>query len=135
MESLPWAEKALCRNKAQDLWYPPMDSTTPEKYHVIAKKVCSVCPVWDYCLDLGKKEMYGVWGGLAPQERLQMQRNKGLAQLAPHGTMERSRQGCDCDACNDFAPNLDNKINISVIPHDNKDLADLEELLILVCGV
>lgn len=94
-----WMPDSLCAGKNGDIWFPPFETDRPEAYYYVARQVCNLCPVWKECLNLGKSETYGMWGGLTPQERLPLQRqDKGL-HLAEHGTSVRYRQGCSCKLC------------------------------------
>ena len=125
-----WMSDSLCRKKHGDIWFPPFETTTPEINYAIAKKVCNVCPVWADCLSFGKKEIYGVWGGLTPQERVPLQKDT-TNNLAEHGTVVRFRQGCACDDC-DWAHTtrpLRNEIDVDIIPLMGEELPDLKILL------
>lgn len=70
---MDWLEKALCRGKHTDIWFPPLlkaDRTAPEsQYHEIAKMACDACPVRGKCQILGQDEEYGTWGGWTLKER------------------------------------------------------------------
>lgn len=35
-----------------------------------AKTICATCPVRGLCLELGREEPEGIWGGLLPDERM-----------------------------------------------------------------
>lgn len=56
----------------------PDDGTigAPVTLYDNAKAICRECPVKKHCLDhaLATKERYGCWGGLAPIERLRIER-------------------------------------------------------------
>lgn len=135
MKTTPeWMQDSLCNKLAGDIWFPPFDSPHPEQYYAIAKTICNVCPVWQECLDIGIKEVYGVWGGLSPQDRTPLQKSARVSNLAVHGTVVRYRQGCTCSICVDA--NLERKkdIDISVIPNDSNDLSDLKTLLQRLLG-
>lgn len=71
---MDWLADAACKGKHQDLWYPPMSAkerggNTVAAYTDIAKMVCAFCPVQAECRDLGSEETWGVWGGVAANER------------------------------------------------------------------
>jgi transcription factor WhiB len=76
-----WMVDALCRTKAQRMDYPSIDAQFfpdrnsanrsisllhPEK---VAKALCVRCPVRKRCLEYGRDENYGIWGGTLPRER------------------------------------------------------------------
>ena len=129
MKSTPeWMKYSLCKNRAGDIWFPPFDATNPEQYYAIAKTVCNVCPVWKECLDISIKEVYGVWGGLSPQDRTPFQKSSRVSNLALHGTVVRYRQGCGCTLCEDAHENRNKYINIDVIPSSSNDLGDLKSM-------
>ena len=131
MKTTPdWMSESLCRQKHGDIWFPPFETTTPEINYAIAKKVCNVCPVWSDCLSFGKKEIYGVWGGLTPQERLPLQKDT-TNNLANHGTITRYRQGCICNACSGAHGELEEVsfVYIDEIPNIGTELPDLKMLL------
>jgi WhiB family redox-sensing transcriptional regulator len=126
-----WMSESLCRKKHGDIWFPPFETTTPEINYAIAKKVCNVCPVWTDCLSFGKKEIYGVWGGLTPQERLPMQKDSKQQFLAEHGTVTRYRQGCVCETCSTAHDGMEDTeyVLIDEIPNLGEKLPDLKKLL------
>lgn len=131
MKTTPdWMSESLCRKKHGDIWFPPFETTTPEINYAIAKKVCNVCPVWADCLAIGMKEIYGVWGGLTPQERLPMQKENKQQFIAEHGTITRFRQGCDCNACSGAHEELEEVsfVYIDEIPNMGMKLPDLKIL-------
>lgn len=130
IETPEWMSDALCRKMHGDIFFPPFESQTPEINYLIAKQVCNVCPVWDSCLSIGRKETYGVWGGLTPQERLPLQKDT-TNNLAEHGTVVRFRQGCSCSVC-DWAHTsrpLRKEIDIDSVPLIGEALPDLKILL------
>lgn len=126
-----WMSESLCKRKHGDIWFPPFETTTPELNYAIAKKVCNVCPVWTDCLSFGKKEIYGVWGGLTPQERLPLQKEIKSHLLAEHGTITRYRQGCVCNSCSTVHDGMEEKayVLIDEIPNLGEKLPDLKKLL------
>jgi WhiB family redox-sensing transcriptional regulator len=132
MKTTPdWMSESLCRKKHGDIWFPPFETTTPEINYAIAKKVCNVCPVWADCLVIGMKEIYGVWGGLTPQDRLPLQKENKQQFIAEHGTITRFRQGCDCNACSGAHEELEEVsfVYIDEIPNIGTKLPDLKMLL------
>jgi WhiB family redox-sensing transcriptional regulator len=61
-----WQDSALCAQSDPDAWYPELggDLTAP-------KAICQRCPVRVACLDmaLANDEQFGIWGGMAFNER------------------------------------------------------------------
>ena len=131
VETPEWMESALCRNKNSNIWFPPFETTTPELHYAVARIVCNVCPVWEECLSIGRKEVYGMWGGLTPQERTPLQKESRTTHLAEHGTVVRYRQGCSCIECDDanIMRPLRSEVNMDLIPSNTEDLPDLKNLL------
>ncbi len=64
-------ESAACRDETSDLFFSP--SLTEQ---TAAKRVCAQCDVRLECLlyALETRQQYGVWGGLATEERRLMRR-------------------------------------------------------------
>jgi len=130
-ETPTWMVDAICKKKNGDIWFPPFETTTPELYYAIAKRICNVCPVWEECRNFGIKETFGVWGGLTPQERIPLQKEGKIAHLASHGTITRYRQGCNCDECEwaHTARPLISEVNLGAVPNLYEELTDLKMLL------
>lgn len=126
MDNEEWRLEALCHKRNNELWFPPMESDTPEQYYAIAREVCRCCPVWDKCLKDGKDEKWGMWGGLTPKER----NTTKAVNLRPHGQWVRYRQGCRCGTCAHYhnENTKDVNVNMSVIPYMNEPLPDLSSL-------
>lgn len=133
MKTLDWLSKSLCKNRHIDLWYPPLDSDTPEKYYSVAKEVCRRCPVWKECLDNGVTETWGMWGGLTPLERtvLHNKTPKPTA-IRIHGTWARYRQGCRCSECCATEETVTETLNMDSVPLMNESLGDLDILRFLL---
>jgi WhiB family redox-sensing transcriptional regulator len=67
-----WRDKALCKGKHHDLWFPPFpgERQHPENlYYEVGKMVCEHCPVMSECTVAGAEEEWGLWGGETPRER------------------------------------------------------------------
>jgi WhiB family redox-sensing transcriptional regulator len=64
---------ALACEGRDDLFFPDDDnySDTPEAVERTnqAKAMCAACPLLRDCGVKGKKEDWGIWGGLTPDER------------------------------------------------------------------
>lgn len=135
METPDWFEKSLCKKKHIDLWYPPLDSDSPDKYYRIAREICHRCPVWKECLEKGKGEVWGMWGGLTPLERTAItNKNPKPTALRPHGTHTRYRQGCRCSDCETTNATPSKEMNIKAVPFMTDDLGDLDVLMFLLLG-
>lgn len=117
---------ALCRHKNADLWYPPMESNSPNDYFAIGKLACHRCPVWEQCLDLGYGETWGMWGGLTPHER------KGILKLHC-GTVEMYRKGCQCAECREAGNRVPNTADLSLLPNQGEAF-DAKALLFQLIG-
>lgn len=88
--SLAWSALAACQG-LEDYFFPPepgdrdypegVDIDTPNGLRLVAgvtlkrykkaKRICGGCPVRAECLEYSysASEGYGIWGGLAPEER------------------------------------------------------------------
>lgn len=71
---MSWQEWAACRDADTDWFFPEQGGTAWAK----AKALCAVCPVKQACLNHANAvpEKAGIWGGLAPRERLAMRRRQ-----------------------------------------------------------
>jgi len=71
----PDLSDGICKEIGLEFFYPEEDvSVVP-----IAKKICSMCPVINECLDWGlRHENFGVWGGTVPRHRMQLRRKLGI---------------------------------------------------------
>jgi len=70
-----WSQYAECAIEGIGPMFPePGDTEGIER----AKAVCAACPVVAECLDdaMQRGERYGIWGGLDPDERQSLRRNK-----------------------------------------------------------
>lgn len=69
-----WRRRALCEYLDGD-WFNigpgSVAAMRRSKRHELA--ICGVCPVSGPCLDAGMTEKYGIWGGLLPGERAELQ--------------------------------------------------------------
>ncbi len=74
-----WRDEALCREVDAELFFPERGGSVRE-----AKRVCASCPVRAECLDwaITHDQRYGVWGGLTPNERMQLHRHRGRTERA-----------------------------------------------------
>lgn len=99
---MEWLAKAPCRGKPSEFWFPPPETPAMSQYYNIGRVVCDRCPYWEECLELGKDELTGTWGGLIPKERAWVGENHKHSPKE-HGTIVRYRQGCRCPECEDAA--------------------------------
>jgi hypothetical protein len=127
---MTWRAYALCSNKNQDFWYPSLESETPEQFYTVGRAVCHACPVWKECLADGKKEIWGMWGGLTPIERSVFTASPKKNALKAHGTPTRYRQGCKCAKCTNMHKKATSrKLNTNYIPDKNIKNYDLIAVL------
>lgn len=110
IELSDWVQDSLCRHKSADIWYPPMDASNPNDYYAVGKLVCFNCPTWKECSKAGKNEVWGMWGGLTPQER------KGTIKVN-HGTREMYRLGCTCVSCSLAEIEIPKAVPLGKIPN------------------
>jgi WhiB family redox-sensing transcriptional regulator len=73
-----WVRQANCRDSVIS-FYPPLggeSATARERRELAAKRVCQGCAVRTDCLEysLRVRETLGVWGGLTPAERRELER-------------------------------------------------------------
>lgn len=114
-----WRKEALCRGKKAELWYPPLIGNR-NAYVPFGRLVCQQCPVWKCCLESGKNEDFGLWGGLTARER----------NGAPldHGSWVHYRQGCRCQDCYDDEHGFKRPINLDMIPNIGEKLPTPDHL-------
>ena len=74
-EAEAWRTRGLCVVDPES-WFPEVGD-----YPVVAKKVCSQCPVKPECLDfaLEHEVQHGVWGGMTDGERRRLLRGRHAA--------------------------------------------------------
>lgn len=72
-----WHEKANCYGVSEEVasmaFGDDNDDQEPRGDKDALKFInhfCFECPVKQLCLEAGKEEQYGVWGGLLPSERI-----------------------------------------------------------------
>jgi len=70
----PWTEQASCRGVPDTVFYPPQGRRIDAAVHD-AVTYCARCPVRDECLRyaIDRDEPHGIWGGLTPGQRQQIQ--------------------------------------------------------------
>lgn len=70
LEPPEWHAQAACKGKS-DLFYPP-EGTSKADYANFARRakaICEGCPVQAQCLEAGREETYGIWGGESNRSR------------------------------------------------------------------
>lgn len=97
MSGPEWRDRAACDGLPDELFFPGEASTrTTQKAWEPGKAICRGCPVRAHCLGdeldfeftlPGGSQLYGLYGGLTPTERLPL--------LKPAGT-DRSKDCADC---------------------------------------
>lgn len=117
METPDWVLEAKCRKLHGDFWFPPEDVEDQQPYYDIARVVCASCPVWEQCLEAGKKEIWGMWGGLTPKERIPFRAPQKVKHLAETQTFVRFRQGSTNKKCAQAHKEAcDTPYDLSVVP-------------------
>lgn len=122
-----WFALAACRGKPSEFWFPPPDTPAMSQYYNIGRLFCDRCPVWDDCLDYGKDEPIGMWGGLIPKERAFLGEHQRFSPKE-HGTVVRYRQGCKCRSCEDAAYTQLDPLPPSLIPNRSDTPVDIAEV-------
>jgi WhiB family redox-sensing transcriptional regulator len=71
-----WKDTAACAEEDPRLFFPPGDGEASRRQAARAKLVCSSCPVSEQCAAyaLLTNQLYGIWGGLDEEERLDLRR-------------------------------------------------------------
>ncbi len=66
-----WRDRAACRTKHPDLFFPSGSTEDGALQTAEAKRVCRRCPVRRPCLHYATEHRieFGVWGGLSEEER------------------------------------------------------------------
>lgn len=75
-----WRDHATCRNISPEIHFPDEPIKTDQVWDA-ARTYCRACPVKTWCLDLALKcetpgYRYGMYGGLTPNEREQLDRRR-----------------------------------------------------------
>jgi WhiB family redox-sensing transcriptional regulator len=75
---LDWQERAACKGKHPDPWFP-----TSEKDAGPALTICRSCPVRQQCLDYvmtspGHWTHWGIYGGTTPHDRTRLRKQRRL---------------------------------------------------------
>jgi WhiB family redox-sensing transcriptional regulator len=75
-----WQRRAACRDLDSSMFFHPDGERGSRRQHREdrAKAICAGCPVRAACLEhsLTVDEPYGIWGGVAENERLSLRRGR-----------------------------------------------------------
>ena len=95
--TLGWRGLGACRNEPIDIFFPEIEltfgwsprRTSNKPLYEEALAVCKRCIVTEECLTdaISNKELYGVWGGKTPPERMEL-----LAQSSSEYSRNRKEQ-------------------------------------------
>lgn len=79
IDDLP--DNVACRDSDPDAWFADEEKPKAAHYNNV-KKLCAACPVQAMCLEyaMTNRELHGIWGGLAPKERWNLNRKIRRAQ-------------------------------------------------------
>jgi WhiB family transcriptional regulator, redox-sensing transcriptional regulator len=71
VEPQPWYERAACRGRDADCFFPEKGGSTRA-----AKRICQTCVVQAECLEyaLANDERFGIWGGMSERERRRLKK-------------------------------------------------------------
>jgi WhiB family transcriptional regulator, redox-sensing transcriptional regulator len=65
-----WRDRAACRDKDPDLFFPVAAGGSSLAQEARARAVCALCPVTRQCLEFAlSRAEAGVWGGTTEDER------------------------------------------------------------------
>lgn len=89
---MEWLRRAACADEDPDLFFPVGTSGPALRDIAAAKRVCSRCPAISQCLSwaLSSGRTAGVWGGLCEEERAELLRVSGAADVPRYQTTRRS---------------------------------------------
>jgi len=77
-----WQYDGACRDTDPEQFFlePNMRGLNKRNREVAAIKICNTCPVKQACLDhaLSVPEIFGVWGGMTEEDRLDILKMKGF---------------------------------------------------------
>jgi WhiB family transcriptional regulator, redox-sensing transcriptional regulator len=71
VEPQPWYERAACRGRDAECFFPEKGGSTRA-----AKRICQTCVVQVECLEyaLANDERFGIWGGMSERERRRLKK-------------------------------------------------------------
>jgi WhiB family transcriptional regulator, redox-sensing transcriptional regulator len=74
---LAWRLEAACKHLPTELFFPIGHGPRAQAQTTLAKSICNTCVVRAQCLEyaLGANAQYGVFGGMAEEERREVRRH------------------------------------------------------------
>jgi WhiB family transcriptional regulator, redox-sensing transcriptional regulator len=89
---LAWRLEAACQHLPTELFFPIGHGPRAEAQTKLAKSICNTCSVRAQCLEyaLGANAQYGVFGGLAEEERREVRRHVARRYELAQGGLEES---------------------------------------------
>lgn len=71
-----WRAAGACATADPDLFFPAGHGIKTDKQTHTAIQICAGCPVRRQCLEFAVNmgELYGIWGGTTPEERMREHR-------------------------------------------------------------
>lgn len=64
-----WHSRAACRGVGTGLFFPEHRSQVYKAYAEARERYCDHCPVVVECIEAGRHEDHGLWGGCSERER------------------------------------------------------------------
>ena len=89
-----WRGRAACRGEDPELFFPVGSSGPAALAQIVAAEaICARCPVREACLRfaLDTGQDYGIWGGLAEDERRRLRRRERRAALRRPASQPREQ--------------------------------------------
>lgn len=80
MNNEDWRERALCKGKDTNIFYPEINAKGGKRQIADVKAICKICPVSSDCLTfaINNDEQFGIWGGLLPKERAKIKKGHSV---------------------------------------------------------
>jgi WhiB family redox-sensing transcriptional regulator len=69
-----WHRDAACADHPQELFFPSRGETSAP-----ARLICAGCLVRSECIEAGRSERFGIWGGMSERERRKLRRLPDVA--------------------------------------------------------
>lgn len=71
-----WMKFAACKGVDINKFYPPAGERGRKQGVKIISRYCNVCPVQKKCLEVGRYNKFGIWGGMTAEQRKKMNQEK-----------------------------------------------------------